>query len=110
MYRTDLLAHDMNQIKKDQLLDLLKVYQKTAVKIAYAHASRNIVQRRSLLTTGGLYTSVKATLVHLKQVFLRNRGKYARCTTGKYEFPADPMLSNNKFLLDNLGNVKPSFG
>jgi hypothetical protein len=37
MYRTDLLTHDMNQIKKDQLLDLLKVYQKTAVKIADAH-------------------------------------------------------------------------
>jgi hypothetical protein len=37
MYRTDLLTHDMNQIKKDQLLDLLKLYQKTAVKIADAH-------------------------------------------------------------------------
>jgi putative transposase len=67
---------------------------------ADVNASRNIVQRRSLLTTGGLYTSVKATLVNLKQVFLRNRGKYARCTTGKYEFPANPMLSNNKFLLE----------
>jgi hypothetical protein len=77
---------------------------------ADVNASRNIVQRRSLLTTGGLYTSVKATLVHLKQVFSKNRSKYARCTTGNYEFPANPILSNNKFLLDNIVNVKPSFG
>jgi hypothetical protein len=36
---------------------------------------------------------------HLKQVFLENSGKYARRTTGKYEFPADPMLENNYFIV-----------
>jgi putative transposase len=66
---------------------------------ADVNASRNIIQRRSLLPNGGLYTSVKATLVHLKQVFLENSGKYARCTTGKYEFPSDPMLENNYFIV-----------
>jgi putative transposase len=66
---------------------------------ADVNASCNIVQRRSLLPNGGLYTSVKATLVHLKQVFLENSGKYARGTTGKYEFPANPMLDNNYFIV-----------
>jgi hypothetical protein len=66
---------------------------------ADVNASRNIIQRRSLLPNGGLYTSVKATLEYLKQVFLENSGKYARCTTGKYEFPADPMLDNNYFIV-----------
>jgi hypothetical protein len=138
MYRTDLLTHDMNQIKKDQLLDLLKVYQKTAIKIADAHwklfnlnskdnnrpdfdkYSKEITGINSVLNT--MYKQMcQSQVVGQLDSYISNRqndfkyivsksGKYARCTTGKYEFPADPMLSNNKFVVGNIGNVKPSFG
>jgi hypothetical protein len=45
-----------------------------------------------------------------KNIVDENTPVNVRCTTGKYEFPADPILSNNKFVVGNIGNVKPSFG